>query len=214
MRIVGRARIRRRARRGAWLIGVLVGALAPARASAKALFPRLGGTRAFATSLRIDPGITWSRHPAYPRGSSIHVELGPKFFSGNFSGDDPRYGLYLQPSVGVRVERAAIRRRYAEIGFEAGIGPSFEKRFRSGDTWTPFTMGYRAAGLLGTVDRPGRTPVFSSGLRHGPVLGVFAGILTVGVSHEVITQPETAQGLRLGVGIELNPIIWMMTGIW
>lgn len=167
--------------------------------------------RNFATSIQAGVGDMRQLGSAAPLHTSVNVAVGPKFYNGNWTGPDPGYGLYVHPSVGFRVERAEVRRRYAEFALEVGAGPSAR---RGSNTWTPATLGYRVAGLAGTIDRLDRVPVYSKGLRHGPVLGLFAGVLVLDLSHEVLTRPERQQGLRVGISVELNPLIWWMTGIW
>lgn len=168
-------------------------------------------SRNFATSLQLGAGqmrrldSTGRFHP------SINFAVGPKFYNGNWSGRDPSWGLYIHPSVGFRTELAEFRRRYAEFALEVGAGPCVRD---GSNTWTPATLGYRVAGLAGTVDRFDRPAVYSTGIRHGPVLGLLAGVLVLDVSHEYITRPERQHGLRIGASIELNPLIWFMTGVW
>lgn len=165
----------------------------------------------FAPSIQVGRGLmAWSPTQDTQAGS-FHLGVGPKFYNGNWTGADPKFGLYLYPSIGVRAEPSALAQRYAEFALEAGAGPSI----RDGtNTWTPVTLGYRVVGLAGTIDRDVGAPVYSTGLRHGPVLGLFAGVITVDVSHETITRPELTHGVRVGVSFELNPFIWLMTGIW
>lgn len=167
--------------------------------------------RHFATSFQLGIGDMRQIGSDAPSHASINFAVGPKFYNGNWTGRDPSYGLYIHPSVGFRAELAEVRRRYAEFALEVGAGPSVRK---GSNTWTPATLGYRVAGLAGSIDRGDRPAAYSNGLRHGPVLGLFAGVLVVDVSHEFLTRPEQQHGLRVGVSLELNPLIWLMTTIW
>ena len=167
--------------------------------------------RNYATSLQLGIGQMSPLGSTAPPHRSINFAVGPKFYNGSWRGPDPNWGFYVHPSVGFRAELAEFRRRYAEFALEAGAGPCL----RNGDnTWTLATLGYRVAGMAGTVDRLDRPEVYSTGLRHGPVLGLFAGVVVMDVSHELMTRPERQHGLRVGVSIELNPLIWLLTGIW
>lgn len=182
--------------------------LLPVRAHAR---QRAEG-RNYATSLQLGAGQMRHRGSATAPNPTVNFSVGPKFYNGNWTGADPSYGLYIHPSIGFRAELAEFRRRYAEFALEVGAGPCIRD---GSNTWTPVTFGYRFAGLAGSVDRfVDRPAVYSTGLRHGPVLGLFAGVLVLDVSHEYITRPERQHGLRIGASIELNPFIWFMTGIW
>ena len=195
---------------GVLVLATAAGALQPASARAR---PRLLSTheRSYATSLQLGIGDMRELGSNAPGHPSINFAAGPKFYNGNWTGPDPPYGLYVHPSIGFRAELAEVRRRYAEFALEVGAGPCLRD---GSNTWTLATLGYRVAGLAGSVDRGDRPAVYSTGLRHGPVLGLFAGVLVMDVSHEVVTRPDRQQGLRVGVSIELNPLIWLMTTIW
>ncbi|KIG14620.1 hypothetical protein DB30_06499 [Enhygromyxa salina] len=137
------------------------------------------------------------------------MDVGVSFHSK--SHDESPIMFTVRPAIGYRFDSLVGRRQLGELGLELGLFQDVNNAYFS----ETIGASYRGAFVFGSTPITEDVRTAALGVRHGPVLTYLSGILSLTFSHEYLGLPAPEHGLRVGVAVDLSPIVvlyWLVRG--